>query len=211
MITLDNWKVKLETQDNKDSDNDRNPSPYSQLGIPHNYDNKMMFIDNFNCCSREVYYAMRFCSDLNEHLYPHSKVEDTYVHLPLIGHNETTNEGMMLTNTALLEALGLLEKEPNGKRYNLHPNALKHLVFVYGDALSVTLHSTLYDKILHGITRLVNKEYCKMLLSAPKHLYIQKGQFHQQIHLLGTIHSIFMEDSCRHYRSGLRSNKLLVI
>jgi hypothetical protein len=39
---------------------------------------------------------------------PHCKTEDKFVHFPLIGRDETTNEGMMLTNSAILEQLGFL-------------------------------------------------------------------------------------------------------
>ena len=58
---------------------------------------------------------------------------------------------MMLSNVALQEILGLLKKEPNGL-FSLGPNATKRIVFMYGDALSVSLYGTLYDKILRNIT-----------------------------------------------------------
>ena len=43
-------------------------------------------------------------------LYPNWKQQDEYIHAPLIGRDKTSNEGMMLTNVALLEILGLLKK-----------------------------------------------------------------------------------------------------
>jgi hypothetical protein len=124
------------------------------------------------------------------HLYPHARVEDVYFHPPLIGRNKTTNDGMMLTNAALLEILGLL-KPIDGGRYVLGSNALQRKVFMYGDALSVAKHSALHDKIFKGITRLGNKDYVETFLSAHERVFMQKGQFHQQIHQLGAIYQQF--------------------
>ena len=76
------------------------------------------------------------------HLYPNCKQQDEYIHAPLIGRDETSNEGMMLTNIVLLEILGMLKKAPNDL-FSLGPNALKRIVFMYGNVLSVSLYSTL--------------------------------------------------------------------
>jgi hypothetical protein len=97
---------------------------------------------------------------------------------------------MMLTTASILEVLGLLVKKPNGK-YILGDNALKRSVFLYGDALAVCLHSTLCDNILQQITQLGNKEYVEILLKVQEHVFVQKGQFHQQMHLLGAIYIQF--------------------
>ncbi len=87
----------------------------------------------------------------------------------------------MLTNAALLEHLGLFHKIQNGK-YLLGDNANKLIIYLYGDALSVNLHTTLYDKILRQITQLGNQEYVKTLLSAQDCMFIQKSHFHQLMH-----------------------------
>jgi hypothetical protein len=63
----------------------------------------------------------------------------------------------MLTNAALLVHLGLLHKIENGK-YCLGDNAKKRIIYLYGEALLVKFHSTLYDKILQQITQLGNKK-----------------------------------------------------
>ncbi len=64
-------------------------------------------------------------------------------------------------------------------------------MFLYGDALTVCLHSTLYDKILRKITQSGNEEYVEILLAAQERLFVQKGRFHQQLHLLGVIYTQF--------------------
>jgi hypothetical protein len=68
---------------------------------------------------------------------------------------------------------------------------VKRSVFLYRDALTVCLHSTLYDKILQQITQLGNKEYVEILLAVQECVFVQKGQFHQQMHLLGEIYTQF--------------------
>jgi hypothetical protein len=158
--------------------------------IPHDFAKEHTFVEHFSQCSTEVYWTSRFRGDVTTHLYPHSRKEDIYVHPPLIGRNETTTEGMMLANAALLEMLALLIPVANGK-YSVGNNALNRRVFMYGDALTVSLHSTLHDKILRGITRLGNESYVETLLSVHERIFMQKGQFHQQIHLLGTIYQQF--------------------
>jgi hypothetical protein len=87
------------------------------------------------------------------HLYPHAKKLDNYIHAHSIGCEETSNKGMMLTNAGLLEILGLLTKKIDSRsKFDLCPNAKKRCVFLYNGALSVSLHSALYDKILRQIT-----------------------------------------------------------
>ena len=61
---------------------------------------------------------------------------------------------------------------------------------LYGDALSVSLHGKVYDKILRRITQLGNRDYIETLLSAQDRVVIQKGQFHQLMHHLGTIYTL---------------------
>ena len=116
-------------------------------GIPHGFSKEQIFIDEFTQCSLEVHPALTFQGDMTRNLYPHSHVEDIYIHHPLIGCNEMTNEWMLLAKTAMLKMLGLLKTIDKGK-YTAGTNALNRRVFVYGDALSVSMHSMLHDKIL---------------------------------------------------------------
>ncbi len=130
LTTLHQWKDKLTSQYNEDDSVDGNePSPCLSLGIWHDYNKEKSFITHFNCCLSEVYYVLRICSDLTKHLYPHSKIEYCYMHLPLIGQNETSNEGMMLANASLLEILGLLIKQDN-RQYKIGPNASERIVML---------------------------------------------------------------------------------
>jgi hypothetical protein len=69
----------------------------------------------------------------------------------------------MLTNAAILEYLVFLLKADKGK-YVLGDNAKEQVVFLYGDALTVNLHESLYDQILRKIPQLGNREYVEMLL-----------------------------------------------
>ena len=158
--------------------------------LPHHFPNERVFFDHLEDCSWEVHKAIAFRSDMVAHLYPHSKKPDKYIHFPLIGRDETTNEGMMLTNNAILTNVGLLQKMDKGL-YTIAENANKRFVFLYGDALSVSLHGKVYDKILRQITQLGNQEYIETLLSAQDRVVIQKGQFHQCMHHLATIYTQF--------------------
>ena len=124
------------------------------------------------------------------HLHPYLNKVDEYIYLPIVGRDETCTEGMLLTNAALMEHLGLLTKATKGK-YNLGPNAKKRTVFLYGDALSNNLRNILYDMILCKITHLGNKLYVETLLTAQKRILIQKGHFHQCMHQLGVIYTQF--------------------
>lgn len=54
---------------------------------------------------------------------------------------------------------------------------------MYGDALTMSLYGSIYDRILRQPTQLGNQEYIKAILSAQEHgVLVQKGQFHQLMH-----------------------------
>jgi hypothetical protein len=160
------------------------------MNVPHHYENEELFIEQFLQCNTEVAFTLRFRADMVHHLYPHSKQEDEYIHAPLIDRDEMSNEGMLLINVALLEILGLLKKEPNGK-FSLGPNAKQRIVFMHGDALSVSLYGNIYDKILCNIMQLGKEKYVRTLLDAQERIFIQKGHFHQLMHYLGAIYTQF--------------------
>lgn len=86
-------------------ENESEDVEYVPAGIPHHFVKEQMFVDHFSKCSSEVYRALTFQGDMMKHLYPHCRVEDIYMHLPLIGRNETTNEGMILTNAYQTESM----------------------------------------------------------------------------------------------------------
>ncbi len=73
-------------------------------------------------------------------------------------------------------------------------------MFLYSDALTASLHSRLHDKILRQITELGNEEYVKILLDAQERVFVQKGHFHQQMHLLGAIFKQFCGSFSRPFR-----------
>jgi hypothetical protein len=156
-------------------------------GLPHDYESERVFLEHLQACRPGIHKAMCFRNELLDHMYPYGRDPDTYIHEPLIGREETSNEGMMLTNASLLEILGLLTKRDGGL-FDLGPNATKRCVFLYGDALSISLHSSLHDKILRQITRLGNENYVKILLAAQSRLFVQKGAFHQLMHQLAAIY-----------------------
>jgi hypothetical protein len=64
-------------------------------------------------------------------------------------------------------------------------------LYSFGDALTIRLHSLLYDKILQQMTQLGNEEYVRILLDAQEQVFVQKGHFHQQMHLLGSIYTVY--------------------
>ncbi len=147
-------------------------------------------MDQVHQCNSEIFHATRFCADAVKHLHHSAKVENKYIHLPLVPRDETLTEGMMLTNASIPESLGLLIKQPNGK-YVLGENAKKRTIFLDGDALSIRLHSSLYDKILRQMTQLGNEEYFRILLDAQERVFVQKRHFHQQMLLLGAMYTQF--------------------
>ncbi len=107
---------------------------------PANTPREAAFVLLMRKCTKEVNNAQKLQSDMVRHCYLFSKHGDSFIHLPLVRRDETTNEGMLLTNAALLENLGLLVKEKKG-RFLLGPNAKKQTVFMYGNMLSVDFHS----------------------------------------------------------------------
>ena len=151
--------------------------------LPHAFEDERIFVNSIMSCASSIHVAKCLRGELLAHLHPHAMTADIYIHAPLIGREELSNEGMMLTNVSLLELMGLLSKRTDGSDlFHLGPNALNRHIFLYGDALSVNLHSSLYDKILRQITRLGNKDYVDTLLQAQRRLFVQKGQFHQLMH-----------------------------
>lgn len=65
---------------------------------------------------------------------------------------------MTLTKAAILENIGMLEKKERGQ-YSLGLNAKSKFVFMYGDALTVSLYGSIYDRILRQLTQLGNEDY----------------------------------------------------
>ncbi len=142
------WKAELETLHGEErTESGLDQSGYCTAGIPHCYKNEKAFLDQIHQYNGEIFHAIHFHPDVVKHLHPSAKVEDKYIHLPLVPRDETLTEGMMLTNASILESLSLLIKQPNGK-YILGENAKKRTIFLYGDALTICLLSSLYDKIL---------------------------------------------------------------
>jgi hypothetical protein len=146
---LHNWNQELELnafQEDIDSS-----SPHLPDDIPQNINNKSAFILEMASCTYEIDNAVKLWSQLVKHLYPYADKDDKYIHLPIVGRDETCMEGMLLLNAVLLEYLGLLTKAEK-RRYNLGPNTKKRMGFLYGNALTVNFHNKMYDTILHKIT-----------------------------------------------------------
>jgi hypothetical protein len=59
------------------------------------------------------------------------------------------------------------------------------------DGLSVSLHSTINDKILRQIIWLGNEEYVGTFLDAQDCIFIQKGTFHQCMYHLASMYTQF--------------------
>ncbi len=123
---LHDWNQELEL--NAFEEDVNTASPHLPDGIPQNINNESAFILEMASCTYEIGNAVKLQSQLVKHLYPYTDKDDKYIHLPIISRDETCTEGMLLTNAALLEYLGLLTKEEKG-RYNLGPNAKKRIVF----------------------------------------------------------------------------------
>jgi hypothetical protein len=184
---LAKWRKELTLQADED-DVSLSSSPLDS--ISSTTPREAVFVMLMHECSKEIDIAQQLQSDMVEHCSLCSKHGDSFIHLPLVGRDETTNERMLLTNAALLENLGLLVKKDKGC-FLLGLNATKRTVFMYGDALSVDFHSRLYNIILQKITQLGNEDYVRMLLDAHSAVIMQKGHFHQQMHQLSVICTLF--------------------
>jgi hypothetical protein len=177
------WSNELALQTEED---DVSVSSSQLESNPVNTPHEAVFVSLMRECTKEVNSAQKLQSDMVRHCYTFSKHRDSFIHSPLVGRDETTNKGILLTNAALLENIGLLVKEEKGC-FLLGPNAKKRTVFMYGDALSVDFHSQLYDIIFQKITQLGNEEYVRTLLDAQSVVIMQKGHFHLQMHQLSVI------------------------
>jgi hypothetical protein len=124
--TLHDWNQELEL--NVFEEDFNTSSPHLPDRIPQNSSNERAFISEMSSCTHEIDNAVKLQSQLVKHLYLYSDKDNKYVHLPIVGRDETCMEGMLLTNAALLEYLGLLTKAEKG-RYNLGPNAKKRMFF----------------------------------------------------------------------------------
>ena len=136
--SVHNWKNEMEL--NAFEDDLDVPLHYLPNGIPHQYTNETSFVLLLSLFTTEIDSALKLRSKLVKHLHPFAHQVDEYIHLPIVGRDETCTEGMLLTNAALMEHLGLLTKATKG-RFNLGPNAKQRTVFLYGDALSVNFHN----------------------------------------------------------------------
>jgi hypothetical protein len=172
-----------------EEDGDDNVEPILPAGIPIDFvwGNALVFL--LNQCNLEINMSLQLQSDMVRYLYPNSKQPDKFIHAPIYGVDETTNEGMLLTGVKLNQLAGLLVKSDRG-RYMPGPNAKNKKLYLYGDGLSVVAHNKLHDMIYRQRSRLGSEHYVKTLLNAQESVLIQKGHFHQQMHTWGCLFNV---------------------
>ncbi len=95
-----------------------------------------------------------------------------------------------MTALAISFSLGLLEKMPSGN-IKSGLNIGKRKLFLYGDVMTVNNWKRTYSIIFNMYAQLGNETYVKALLDAYDSIFIQRGFFHQSMHQLGVIYSIF--------------------
>ena len=99
-------------------------------------------MSSFQKCETELYCARTYQRNLNDRINPLGRQQDWFLHWPIYGRDETSIEGMMMVVNHLLEEFGLTEEiTVHGKKtgnYKLLDTALQRLVFLYGDALTVS-------------------------------------------------------------------------
>jgi hypothetical protein len=90
---LHHWMDELEIQREEEPDFvDGNQLPYPPVGVPHNYGNEKTFLDQIRQCSNEIHHATTFQGDMICYLYPHSRMQDHYIHFPIIGRDKISKE-----------------------------------------------------------------------------------------------------------------------
>ena len=95
-----------------------------------------------------------------------------------------------MTALAVCFSLGLLEKMPSGNiRRGL--NIGKQKFYLFGDVMTTNNWKHCYGIIFNKYAQLGNEAYVKCLLDAYDSIFIQRGYFHQSMHQLGVIYSIF--------------------
>jgi hypothetical protein len=73
--TLHAWKIEIERIRDEDG-NVADHLQYPPLGLPHNYPNERIFVEQIGKCSKEIFRARNFRSDVVSHLYPYSREPD---------------------------------------------------------------------------------------------------------------------------------------
>ena len=146
-------------------------------------------------CEKALYWVRMYQRDVHDHINPLGRQKDKFLFWPIYGRDETSVEGMMMVVTHLLEEFGLTEEiivcgEKTGN-YCLLDSALNRLVFMYGDALTISNWNHCFMRLAHQLTRLGQKKHVEYLMKAYKRIVIQKGLFHQGMHQVSVIYTLY--------------------
>jgi hypothetical protein len=173
-----------------EEDGDDTVAPILPARIPSDIVREKALVLVLNQCNLEINTSLQLQRDMVQYLYPNSKQPDKFIHFPIYGVEETTNEGMLLMGVKLNQLAGLLVESDRGW-YTPGPNAKTRKLFLYEDGLLVVAHNKLHDTIYRQQSRLENERYVKTLFNAHESVLIQKGHFHQQMHQLGVVYTMF--------------------
>ena len=186
-------KVPKGSREEKKYTESNNGKYYASL--PRSNEKEAALINTFQKCERELYWARTYQRDVQDHINPLGRQKDRFLFWPIYGRDETSVEGMMMVVNHLLEEFGLTEEIiVNGEKtgnYRLLENALNRLVFLYGDALTVSNWNHCFMRLAHQLTQLGQKKHVECLMKAYKRIVVQKGLFHQGMHQVCVIYSLY--------------------
>ena len=101
---------------------------------------------------------------------------------------------MMVANH-LLEEFGLTEEimsqGKNTGNYKLVDTALQRLVFLYGDALTVSNWNHCFMRLAQQLSQYGQRNHVESLMKAYQRIFVQKGLFHQGMHQVAVIYTLY--------------------
>jgi len=96
----------------------------------------------------------------------------------------------MTTSATLNKSFGLINKVKDAE-FAFDNNSENRKIFLYGDALSVSMHLKLLLRIARKLTDIGSDDYVDTFLKANSCIFMQKGQFHQLMYQAGVIYTFF--------------------
>ena len=163
--------------------------------LPRNNEKEMAMRKSFQKCQKELYWARTYQRHVQDHINPLGRQKDTFLFWPIYGRDETSVEGMMMVVNHLLEEFGLTQEiTVRGEKtgiFRLLGSALKRLVFMCGDALTVSNWNHCFMRLAHQLTQLGQRKHVECLMKAYKRVVIQKGLFHQGMHQVCVVYSLY--------------------
>jgi len=166
---------------------------YTQLPRDNAKENSL--IEALARCTTEYDYAKKYQSEMIEHLSLRCCDPDRFLFWPIYPRDEVSIEGMIMVHTYLQEEFGMIDEiVKDGKatgNYQIHENAMKRLIFLYGDSLSVSNWKNCFLRNAQQLAQFRQKKFIQCILDVHKCVYIQHGLFHHGMHRSEAIFKFF--------------------